>query len=102
MDVITLSRLQFAVTSIFHFIFVPLTLGPSLLIAYIETKYVDTGSVVWFRMTNFWGKLFLIDFTLGIVTGITLEFQFGMNWTECSRYMGYIFGAPLEGHSACR
>ena len=102
MDVITLSRLQCAVTSIFHFIFIPLTLGPSLLIAYIETKYVDTGNVVWFRMTKFWGKLFLINFTLGIVTGITLEFPFSMNWAEYSCYMGDIFGAPLEGHSACR
>src|SRR5512145_2421649 len=95
MDVVTLSRLQFAVTSMFHFIFVPLTLGLSLLIAYMETKYVNTGDIVWLRMTKFWGKLFLINFTLGIVTGITLEFQFRMNWAEYSRYVGDIFGAPL-------
>lgn len=95
MDVVTLSRLQFAITSMFHFIFVPLTLGLSLLIAYMETKYVITGDIVWLRMTKFWGKLFLINFTLGIVTGITLEFQFGMNWAEYSRYVGDIFGAPL-------
>jgi len=95
MDIVTLSRLQFAITSMFHFIFVPLTLGLSLLIAYMETKYVSTGDSVWLRMTKFWGKLFLINFTLGIVTGITLEFQFGMNWAEYSRYVGDIFGAPL-------
>lgn len=95
MDVVTLSRLQFAVTSMFHFIFVPLTLGLSLLLAYMESKYVSTGDVVWLRMTKFWGKLFLINFTLGVVTGITLEFQFGMNWAEYSRYVGDIFGAPL-------
>ncbi|NJD55478.1 MAG: cytochrome ubiquinol oxidase subunit I [Nitrospirae bacterium] len=95
MDVVTLSRLQFAVTSMFHFIFVPLTLGLSVLIAYMETRYVRTGDIAWLRMTKFWGKLFLINFTLGIVTGITLEFQFGMNWAEYSRYVGDIFGAPL-------
>ena len=95
MDVVTLSRLQFGVTSMFHFIFVPLTLGLSILIAYMESKYVSTGDVVWLRMTKFWGKLFLINFTLGVVTGITLEFQFGMNWAEYSRYVGDIFGAPL-------
>ena len=95
MDVVSLSRLQFAVTSMFHFIFVPLTLGLSIMIAYMESKYVRTGDVSWLRMTKFWGKLFLINFTLGIVTGITLEFQFGMNWAEYSRYVGDIFGAPL-------
>jgi len=95
MDVVTLSRIQFAVTSMFHFIFVPLTLGLSLLLAYMESTYVRTGDVIWLRMTKFWGKLFLINFTLGVVTGITLEFQFGMNWAEYSRYVGDIFGAPL-------
>ncbi len=95
MDVVSLSRLQFAVTSMFHFIFVPLTLGLSLLVAYMESRYVSTGDFVWLRMTKFWGKLFLINFTLGVVTGITLEFQFGMNWAEYSRYVGDIFGAPL-------
>jgi cytochrome d ubiquinol oxidase subunit I len=95
MDVVSLSRLQFAITSMFHFIFVPLTLGLSIMIAYMESRYVRTGDVTWLRMTKFWGKLFLINFTLGIVTGITLEFQFGMNWAEYSRYVGDIFGAPL-------
>jgi cytochrome d ubiquinol oxidase subunit I len=95
MDALTLSRLQFAVTAGFHFIFVPLTLGLSLLVAFMETKYVRTGDEMYLRMTKFWGKLFLINFALGIVTGITLEFQFGMNWAEYSKYVGDIFGAPL-------
>jgi cytochrome d ubiquinol oxidase subunit I len=95
MDVVTLSRLQFAVTSMFHFIFVPLTLGLVLLVAWMETCYVRTGNEMYKRMAQFWGKLFLINFALGIVTGITLEFQFGMNWAEYSRYVGDIFGAPL-------
>src|SRR5664280_173523 len=95
MDVVMLSRLQFAVTAGFHFIFVPLTLGLSLLVAVMETKYVRTGNEMYLRMTKFWGKLFLINFALGIVTGITLEFQFAMNWAEYSKYVGDIFGAPL-------
>jgi cytochrome d ubiquinol oxidase subunit I len=95
MDVLALSRLQFAVTSMFHFIFVPLTLGLSILVAYMETRYVRTGDEMYLRMTKFWGKLFLINFALGIVTGITMEFQFGMNWAEYSKYVGDIFGAPL-------
>jgi cytochrome d ubiquinol oxidase subunit I len=95
MDVLTLSRLQFAVTAGFHFIFVPLTLGLVLLVAFMETMYVRTGDEMYLRMTKFWGKLFLINFALGIVTGITLEFQFGMNWAEYSKYVGDIFGAPL-------
>jgi len=95
MDVLALSRLQFAVTTMFHFIFVPLTLGLSVLTAWFETKYVRTGDEVYLRMTKFWGKLFLINFALGVVTGITQEFQFGMNWAEYSRYVGDIFGAPL-------
>jgi cytochrome d ubiquinol oxidase subunit I len=95
MDVVMLSRLQFAVTSMFHFIFVPLTLGLSILVAFMETRYVRTGNELYLSMAKFWGKLFLINFALGVVTGITLEFQFGMNWAEYSRYVGDIFGAPL-------
>ncbi len=95
MDVLALSRLQFAVTAAFHFIFVPLTLGLSILVAYMETRYVQTGDEMYLKMTKFWGKLFLINFALGIVTGITMEFQFGMNWAEYSKYVGDIFGAPL-------
>jgi len=95
MDVLALSRLQFAVTAAFHFIFVPLTLGLSVLVAYMETKFVGTNDEMYLRMTKFWGRLFLINFALGVVTGITLEFQFGMNWAEYSRYVGDIFGVPL-------
>ncbi len=95
MDVVSLSRLQFAVTSMFHFIFVPLTLGLSIMTAYMETRWVQTGNETYLKMTKFWGKLFLINFALGVVTGITMEFQFGMNWAEYSKYVGDIFGAPL-------
>jgi cytochrome d ubiquinol oxidase subunit I len=95
MDVLALSRLQFAVTCMFHFIFVPLTLGISILVAWMETRYVRTGDEQYKRMAKFWGKLFLINFALGVVTGITMEFQFGMNWAEYSKYVGDIFGAPL-------
>jgi cytochrome d ubiquinol oxidase subunit I len=95
MDVVLLSRWQFAITCMFHFIFVPLTLGLSVLVAWMETRYVRTGDEMWLRMTKFWGKLFLINFALGVVTGITMEFQFGMNWAEYSSYVGDIFGAPL-------
>ncbi len=95
MDVLALSRLQFAVTIMFHFLFVPLTLGLSWLVAWWEMRYVRTGDATYLRMAKFWGKLFLINFALGIVTGITMEFQFGMNWAEYSRFVGDIFGAPL-------
>lgn len=95
MDVVMLSRLQFAVTVFFHFIFVPLTLGLSMLLAYMETRYVMTGDEMWKRQVKFWGKLFLINFTLGVVTGITLEFQFGTNWSRYSQYVGDIFGSLL-------
>lgn len=95
MDILTLSRIQFALTSMFHFIFVPLTLGLSILVALMETLYVFKNDEKYLRMTKFWGKLFLINFALGVVTGITMEFQFGMNWAEYSKYVGDIFGAPL-------
>jgi cytochrome d ubiquinol oxidase subunit I len=95
MDKLFLSRLQFAVTAAFHFIFVPLTLGLSVLIAFMETKYLFTKDEDYLRMAKFWGKLFIINFILGVVTGITMEFQFGMNWAEYSRYVGDIFGSPL-------
>ncbi len=95
MSALALSRLQFGVTAAFHFIFVPLTLGLSLLVAGMETRYVRTGDELYLRMARFWGRLFLINFALGVVTGITLEFQFGMNWAAYSRYVGDIFGIPL-------
>ncbi|ATD80172.1 MULTISPECIES: cytochrome ubiquinol oxidase subunit I [Desulfovibrio] len=95
MDVVMLSRLQFAVAVFFHFVFVPLTLGLSVIIAWMETRYVRTGDEFWKKQTKFWGKLFVINFTLGVVTGITLEFQFGTNWSRYSEYVGDIFGSLL-------
>lgn len=95
MDVVLLSRLQFAAATMFHFLFVPLTLGLSILVAVMETRYARTGDVLYLRMTKFWGKLFLINFALGVVTGITLEFQFGTNWSRYSAYVGDIFGSLL-------
>lgn len=95
MDPILLARLQFGVTTVYHFFFVPLTLGLSVLVALMETIYVRTGREVYKQMAKFWGKLFLINFVLGVVTGIVQEFQFGMNWSEYSRFVGDIFGAPL-------
>ncbi len=95
MDIIALARWQFAILTIYHFFFVPITLGLSTLLAIWETKYVTTGDETYKRMVKFWGKLFLINFAIGVVTGIVQEFQFGMNWSEYSRFMGDIFGAPL-------
>lgn len=95
MDTIFLSRLQFAVAVFFHFIFVPLTLGLSVLLAWMETRYVRTGDEFWKKQTKFWGKLFILNFTLGVVTGITLEFQFGTNWSRYSEFVGDIFGSLL-------
>lgn len=95
MDVVMLSRLQFAVAVFFHFVFVPLTLGLSVIIALMETRYVRTGDEFWKKQAKFWGKLFVINFTLGVVTGITLEFQFGTNWSRYSEYVGDIFGSLL-------
>ena len=95
MDVVFLSRLQFAATTLFHFLFVPLTLGLSMLVAIMETQYVRTGDETYLKMTKFWGKLFLINFAVGIVTGITLEFQFGTNWSRYSSYVGDVFGSLL-------
>jgi len=95
MDVLMLSRLQFAAATFFHFLFVPLTLGLSILIAIMETIYVRTGDEEYRRMAKFWGKIFLVNFAVGVVTGITLEFQFGTNWSRYSRYVGDIFGSLL-------
>ena len=95
MDLVTLSRLQFAATTMFHFLFVPLTLGLSIIIAYMETRYVQTGDETYLEMTKFWAKLFLINFAVGVVTGITLEFQFGTNWSHYSAYVGDVFGSLL-------
>ncbi len=95
MTVVDLSRLQFALTALYHFLFVPLTLGLSLLLAIMESVYVMTGREIWRQMTKFWGLLFGINFAMGVATGITMEFQFGTNWAYYSHYVGDIFGAPL-------
>ncbi len=93
--VITLSRTQFALTALYHFLFVPLTLGLSMILVIMESVYVMTGREIWKRMTRFWGVLFGINFAMGVATGITMEFQFGTNWAYYSHYVGDIFGAPL-------
>jgi cytochrome d ubiquinol oxidase subunit I len=95
MDAVFLSRLQFAAATFFHFLFVPLTLGLSILIAILETRYARTGDQELYRAARFWGKIFLINYVVGVVTGITLEFQFGTNWSRYSAYVGDIFGSLL-------
>ncbi|MGF1749902.1 cytochrome ubiquinol oxidase subunit I [Vibrio cionasavignyae] len=94
-DVVDLSRLQFASTALYHFIFVPLTIGLSFLLAIMESVYVITRKTIYKDMTKFWGKLFGINFAIGVATGLTMEFQFGTNWSYYSHYVGDIFGAPL-------
>jgi cytochrome d ubiquinol oxidase subunit I len=95
MDALTLARWQFGITTVYHFFFVPLTLGLAWVVAVLHTAWYVTGEEVWKRLTKFWGKLFLINFAMGVVTGIVQEFQFGMNWSEYSRFVGDVFGAPL-------
>ncbi|RCK70309.1 cytochrome ubiquinol oxidase subunit I [Desertihabitans brevis] len=95
MEAVDLARWQFAITTVYHFFFVPLTIGLSALVAVMQTVWVRTGNERWLRLTRFFGKLFLINFILGVVTGIVQEFQFGLNWSEYSRFVGDIFGAPL-------
>lgn len=92
---VDISRLQFAVTALYHFLFVPLTLGMVWILVIMEAVYVTTGKLIWKDMTRYWGKLFGINFALGVTTGITMEFQFGTNWAYYSHYVGDIFGAPL-------
>jgi cytochrome bd ubiquinol oxidase subunit I len=95
MDVVELSRLQFGLTAMYHFLFVPLTLGLSILLAIMESIYVTTGRTIWRDMTKFWGLLFGINFAMGVATGLTMEFEFGTNWAYYAHYVGDIFGAPL-------
>ncbi len=95
LDIVALSRLQFAITALYHFLFVPLTLGLAIIVAIMETVFVMTGRTIWRDMTKFWGTLFGINFAMGVATGIVMEFQFGMNWSYYSHYVGDIFGAPL-------
>src|SRR5690242_21241139 len=94
-DPVSLSRLQFAATALYHFLFVPLTLGLSFLLAIMESAYVMTGREIWRDATKIWGKLFGINFAVGVATGIPMEFQFGTNWAYYSHYVGAILGAPL-------
>src|SRR5437588_6022328 len=95
MDALSLARWQFGITTVYHFLFIPITIGLSLLVAGLQTAWVRTGDQRWLRLTKFYGKLFLINFAMGVVTGIVLEFQFGMNWSAYSRFVVDIFGAPL-------
>jgi len=95
LDVVQLSRLQFGLTAMYHFLFIPLTLGLAVILGVMESVYVMTGREIWRRMTKFWGVLFGINFAMGVATGITMEFQFGMNWAYYSHYVGDVFGAPL-------
>src|SRR6478752_6075057 len=94
-DPLDLARWQFGIITVYHFLFVPITIGLSAIVAGYETAWVRTGNQQWLRLTRFFGKLFLINFALGVVTGIVQEFQFGMNWSDYSRFVGDIFGAPL-------
>jgi cytochrome bd ubiquinol oxidase subunit I len=95
MDQLDIARWQFGITTVYHFFFVPLTIGLSALVAGLQTAWVRTGKAHYLRATKFWGKLFLINFAIGIVTGLVQEFQFGMNWSAYSRFVGDVFGAPL-------
>src|ERR1700690_3351681 len=95
MDIVELSRLQFGLTALYHFLFVPLTIGLSFILAIMESVYVMTRREIWREMTKFWGLLFGINFAMGVATGIPMEFQFGTNWAYYAHYVGDIFGAPL-------
>jgi cytochrome d ubiquinol oxidase subunit I len=95
MDALDLARWQFGIVTVYHFLFVPLTIGLSFLVALMQTAWYRTGDAKYLGMTKFWGKLFLINFAMGVVTGIVQEFQFGMNWSQYSRFVGDVFGAPL-------
>jgi cytochrome d ubiquinol oxidase subunit I len=102
LDVVDAARWQFAITTVYHFIFVPLTIGLAPLVAIMQTAWLVTGKDHWLRLTKFFGKLLLVNFAIGVVTGIVQEFQFGMSWSEYSRFVGDVFGAPLavEGLAA--
>jgi len=92
---VDLARIQFATTSIYHFLFVPLTLGLGPLVAIMQTICHRTGNEAWLRLTRFFGTLFLINFAIGVATGLVQEFEFGMNWSAYSKFVGNVFGAPL-------
>ncbi|MDN6202727.1 MAG: cytochrome ubiquinol oxidase subunit I, partial [Micrococcaceae bacterium] len=99
MDPLEIARWQFGITTVYHFLMVPLTIGLGILVAVLQTMWVRTGRDVYLRMTKFWGKLFLINFIMGVATGLVQEFQFGMAWSEYSRFVGDVFGAPLAMES---
>lgn len=94
LDLVDISRWQFGITTVYHYIFVPLTMGLAPMVAIMQTIWHRTGNPEWFRATKFFGNLFLVNFAMGVVTGIVQEFQFGMNWSEYSRFVGDVFGAP--------
>ena len=95
MDIVDLARFQFAMTTVFHFFFVPFSIGTAFVVAILETFYVRTKNEAYKKLAKFWGNIFLLSFAVGVVTGLIQEFQFGMNWSDYSRFMGDIFGAPL-------
>jgi cytochrome d ubiquinol oxidase subunit I len=95
LSILGLSRFQFAMTTIYHFFFIPVSIGLALAVAIMETIYAVNKNPLYLKMAKFWGKIFLLSFAVGVVTGIIQEFQFGMNWSNYSRFMGDIFGAPL-------
>src|SRR5215468_821108 len=95
MDPVTVARWQFGITTVYHFLFVPLTIGLSFLVAGLQTAWVRTGGERWLRLTRFYGKLLTLNVAVGVVTGIVQEFQFGMNWSDFSRFAGDVIGAPM-------
>ncbi|WP_411698496.1 cytochrome ubiquinol oxidase subunit I, partial [Conyzicola sp.] len=95
LDPLLLSRWQFGLTTLYHFLFIPLTIGMVLIVATLQTVWVRTGKLKYLHLTRLFGKIFLINFAMGVVTGIVQEFQFGMNWSDYSRFVGDVFGAPL-------
>ncbi|GAB3807100.1 hypothetical protein GCM10027605_36700 [Micromonospora zhanjiangensis] len=102
MDALDVARWQFGVTTVYHFLFVPLTIGLSMLVAVLQTRWYRTGDPRMLQLTRFYGKLFLINFAMGVVTGIVQEFQFGMNWSDYSRFVGDVFGAPWPSRPCSR
>ena len=99
MDPLGIARWQFGITTVYHFLFVPITIGMAFFIAITETAWVRTRNPIYLRAAKFWGKIFLINFAMGVVTGLVQEFQFGMNWSSYSRFVGDVFGAPLAMES---
>lgn len=101
MDIVTLARIQFAMTTVFHYFFVPFSIGTGLIVAIMETMYVIKKQDIYLKMAKFWASIFLLSFAVGVVTGLIQEFQFGMNWSDYSRFVGDIFGAPLAVEATC-